>query len=74
MIEGAEGRLGLPPPITSFVLPLAVAVFRLSGPVRLTVGALFIAHLYGIPFGAMQIATVAFTSVLMSIGGCPADC
>ena len=69
MIEGAEGRLGLPPRITSFVLPLAVAVFRLSGPVRMTVGALFIAHLYGIPLGAMQIATVALTSVLMSIGG-----
>jgi proton glutamate symport protein len=69
MLEGAEGRLGLPPRITSVVLPLAVAIFRLSTPVRMTVGALFIAHLYGIPLGAMQIATVAFTSVLVGIGG-----
>ena len=69
MIEGAERRLGLPTRITSFVLPLAVAVFRLSGPVRMTVGALFIAHLYGISLSATQVATVAFTSVLMSIGG-----
>ena len=37
MLEGAEGRLGLPPRITSFVLPLAVAIFRLSTPVRMTV-------------------------------------
>lgn len=69
MIEGAERRLGIPTRITSFVLPLAVAVFRLSGPVRMTVGALFIAHLYGISLSATQVATVAFTSVLMSIGG-----
>ena len=69
MLEGAEGRLGLPPRITSFVLPLAVSIFRLSTPVRMTVGALFIAHLYGIPLGAVQIATVAFTSVLVGIGG-----
>jgi len=69
LIEGAERRLGLPPRITSFVLPLAVAVFRLSAPIRMTVGALFIAHLYGIPLGAMQIATVALTSVLIGIGG-----
>jgi len=69
MIDGAERRLGLPARVTSFVLPLAVAIFRLSGPIRMTVGALFIAHLYGIPLSAMQIATVAFTSVLMSIGG-----
>ena len=46
-----------------------ILVRGLSGPVRMTVGALFIAHLYGIPLGAMQIATVAFTSVLVGIGG-----
>jgi proton glutamate symport protein len=69
MIEGAESRLRLPPRITRFVLPLAIAIFRLSGPIRMTVGALFIAHIYVIPLSAMQIATAAFTSVLMSIGG-----
>ena len=69
MLEGAEKDLRLPAHITSFALPLAVAVFRLSGPIRMTVGALFIAHLYGISLSSGEIATVAFTSVLMSIGG-----
>lgn len=69
MLEGVDKHLRLPAQITSFVLPLAVAVFRFSGPARMTVGALFIAHLYGIPLSTTQISTIALTSILMSIGG-----
>ena len=68
MVEGMEKRLGLPHQITGFVLPLAVSVFRMGGPIRMTVGALFIARLYGIELNAAQVATVAVTAVFMSLG------
>ena len=66
MIEGATHRLHLPAAVTGFVLPLAVSIFRLTSPINWTVGALFIARLYGIELGAAQIATVAVASIALN--------
>ena len=66
MIEGATHRLHLPADVTGFVLPLGVSIFRLTSPINWTVGALFIARLYGIELGAAQIATVAVASVALN--------
>jgi proton glutamate symport protein len=66
MLTSAEQVLALPRTTASFALPLAVSVFRLNQAVSWTVMALFAAKLYGVPFGAPQIATIAVTSVLMS--------
>jgi Na+/H+-dicarboxylate symporter len=66
LIEGAERTLRLPPEITGFVLPLAVAVFRLTSPIYWTLGALLIAQLYGIEMGPAQVGTVAAASVLLN--------
>ncbi len=52
--------------VTGFVLPLAVSIFRLTSPINWTVGALFIARLYGIELGAAQIATVAVASIALN--------
>ena len=66
MIEEAE-RIGLPDTITGFFLPLAVSVFRASGPIASVVGVLFLARLYGVELGGMQLATVATTAILTSL-------
>lgn len=66
MLTSAERTLGLPKPVTSFALPLAVSTFRLNGSVSWIVMALFAAKLYGVDIGAPEIATLAVTSVLMS--------
>jgi proton glutamate symport protein len=66
LVEGAERGLGLKSEISGFVLPLAVAAFKLAGPVSWTVGALFIGWFYDIPLHASQLATVAFAAVFLA--------
>lgn len=65
-LDGAKRVLGIPAEVAGFVMPLAVAVFRYSSPIQWLVGALFVAELYGIPFGPVQVATVAVASVLLN--------
>jgi proton glutamate symport protein len=66
LVEGAERGLGLRSDISGFVLPLAVAAFKLAGPVSWTVGALFVGWFYGIPLHAPQLAMVAFAAVFLA--------
>lgn len=74
MMETARTRLALPEQITNFLLPLAASTFRVGGALGLTTGAAFIAHLYGIPLGPAQLATIVLTVVLttFSVPGIPA--
>ena len=66
MIEEAE-RIRLPDTVTGFILPLAVSMFRASGPIGSVVGVVFLAHLYGVDLGGAQLATVATTATLLSM-------
>jgi Na+/H+-dicarboxylate symporter len=66
MVAAAERRLGLSPAVTGFILPLAVSVFRYSTPVSHVTGAIFIAHLYGIELGAVQMLLMVATTVFLS--------
>jgi Na+/H+-dicarboxylate symporter len=66
LVEGAEQGLGLTSRITGFVLPVAVATFKLASPVSWTVGALFVAWFYGITLHLPQLATVAFAAVFLA--------
>jgi Na+/H+-dicarboxylate symporter len=66
LVESAEDRLGLPTRITGFVLPLAVAAFKLAAPVSWTVGALFVGWFYGIPLHARELGTVAFAAIFLA--------
>ena len=67
MIESARDVLHLPAPIISFVLPTAVAIFRVSVPISFVLGALFLGKLYGVQIDAGQIATLTVLSVLLSL-------
>jgi proton glutamate symport protein len=69
LVEGAERELKLPERVNGFVLPLAVSMFKIAGPVSWTVGALFISWFYGIPIGARELATIAFAAVFLGFAG-----
>lgn len=66
LIESAHRVLKLPPQIISFVLPTAVAVFRVSAPISFVLGALFLGKLYGVEITTGQIVSLAVLSVLLS--------
>lgn len=73
MVESARDRLGMEPSLAGFLLPLAVTTFRSGASIGLTVGAIFVARLYGIELGPAQLALMAITTVVtsFSIPGIP---
>lgn len=66
LIDVAETRLRLPTATSGFVLPLAVATFKMSMPITHVVGALFLSRLYGVPLSGLQLLTIAALGVLLS--------
>jgi Na+/H+-dicarboxylate symporter len=73
MIEGSRDVLRLPEEVTSFFLPFASATFRVGATLGLTTGAVFLAHLYGVPITGGQMVTIVLTSIItsFSIPGIP---
>lgn len=71
-LEGAE-RAGLPASSARFVLPLGVSIFHFGTAVAQTVGALFLARLYGVTLGPADLATLVVAVVLttFAIPGIP---
>ena len=74
MIESARTRLGLPPEVSGFFLPLAASTYRVAGAVAQPTAVLFIARLYGVELSATQLAAVVLTVVptTFSVPGIPA--
>lgn len=67
MLDGLQNRLDVPARIAGVVLPMAVAVFRVTSPaVNLTIG-LFAARIYGIDLTPAQIATGVVVAVIVSM-------
>lgn len=73
LIEGAQARLGMTAESSGFLLPLASALFRVGATMGLTVGAVFVARMYGSDLTSKDILTAAATAVLtsFSIPGIP---
>jgi len=67
MIERAQDDLRIPARVTGLVLPLAVAVFRLTSPVANLAVAYFVAHLYGIDPTLPQMVGAVFVAFAVSI-------
>jgi proton glutamate symport protein len=59
MLEAAERDLDLPPQVSGVALPLAVSVFKFASPVARMTGTFFVARLYGIDLGVVEIAAIA---------------
>lgn len=65
-LQSAREVLQLPADVISFVLPTAVAIFRVSAPVSFVLGALFLGKLYGVPIDGGQVASLAVLAILLS--------
>jgi Na+/H+-dicarboxylate symporter len=73
MLEGAERRLGLSQTATGFVLPLALAVFKYSGPIWFVVVTYFVGRLYDVVIDPSRAVAIVIAAVVTSfaVGGVP---
>ncbi|HYU09016.1 MAG TPA: dicarboxylate/amino acid:cation symporter [Gemmatimonadales bacterium] len=67
MIEAADKDLQIPRPISGFVLPLGASLNRGGSAVFQAVAVVFIARLYGIPFGIGQLLAAGAAVFLASL-------
>lgn len=67
MLKSAE-RLGVPVSAAGVVLPLAVALFRITGPAMNLAVALYIAHWFGIELGPTQYAAGIAAAAITTMG------
>jgi len=65
LIDSAD-RLDVPQPVAGFVLPLAVASFKVGTSAAWLTGTLFLAHLYGVQLGVADYLTIATAGVALS--------
>jgi Na+/H+-dicarboxylate symporter len=65
LIDSAE-RLGIPPSVAGFVLPLAVSSFKVVIAASWLVGTMFLARLYGVSLGFTDYVTVVAAAVALS--------
>lgn len=68
MVERAVDMLGVKRATAGLVLPLAVAVFRITSPVANLGVAIYCAHLFGIQPSAGQLVAAMLTAALISVG------
>lgn len=68
MLTSAQTSLGIAPHIADVVLPLAVAVFKLTSPALNFSIVLFIAHVTGTELGLAQILVGMLVAILTSFG------
>ncbi|HEY4130542.1 MAG TPA: dicarboxylate/amino acid:cation symporter [Gemmatimonadaceae bacterium] len=66
MLDTTQRILGVPGPVTSFVLPLGVSLLRANTGLSWVCYALFLGKLYGISLGASQLLGIAAVSIAMS--------
>lgn len=67
MVERARDYLGVSHASAGLVLPLAVAVFRLTSPVANLAVCLYAAQLYGVPLGIAALIAGGLTAIAVSI-------
>lgn len=67
MVEGAK-NLGVSARTTDIVLPIAVAIFRVTGPAMNLAVALYVAHLMGVELGPQEIAIGVAVAAITTLG------
>ena len=68
MVERARDRLGVSAATAGLVLPLAVAVFRITSTVANLAVCIYVAHLYGIPLSPGVLIAGGITALAISVG------
>jgi Na+/H+-dicarboxylate symporter len=66
MLEAAEHDLELPASVSGIVLPVAVTLLKFASPIARGTGTLFVAHLYGIDIGGMEVVTIVVAVAALS--------
>jgi Na+/H+-dicarboxylate symporter len=66
LLDAAQNRLGLRPDVSSVVMPLAVATFKVNRSISAPIQFLFLAHVYGIDLSMVQVLTFTTASFLLS--------
>lgn len=66
MLESAR-RLGVPTPVSGVVLPLSVALYRITSAAANMAVAVYVAALYGVPLGPAQLAAGAAVAAAVSL-------
>ena len=61
MIDTAQRGLGVSPAVAGLVLPLAASIFKFGTPTARITGSFFVARLYGVELGAVEMALLAAT-------------
>jgi len=59
LVDRAEHALNIRPDVSGVVLPIAVSVFKFGMPIMRLTGTCFIARLFGVPFGWMEVLALA---------------
>jgi proton glutamate symport protein len=67
MIDAADQDLALPRPVSGFVLPLGATINRAGSALYQALAVLFIARLYGIPFGGAELFRAGAAVFLASL-------
>ncbi|HEY6916621.1 MAG TPA: cation:dicarboxylase symporter family transporter, partial [Allosphingosinicella sp.] len=67
MLRGSES-LGVPVALSGIVLPMAVAIFRVTGPAMNLAVAFYVAHIFGIDLGPGQIAAGVAAAATTTLG------
>ena len=68
MVERARDSLGVSAATAGLVLPLAVAVFRITSTVANLAVCIYVAHLYGIPLSPGVLIAGSITALAISVG------
>lgn len=68
MVERARDRLEVSPERAGLLLPLAVAVFRMTSTVANLAVVMFVASLYGLQPSLLQMAAAVLVAVLVGVG------
>lgn len=66
LLEGGTTKLRLDPMVANLALPLSVAMFKVNRTISSLVKMLFIAHLFSVPLGIVQIVTFTVTVMILS--------
>jgi Na+/H+-dicarboxylate symporter len=69
MISACENQLRLPRRVTSVTLPLAASMFRICGPMASFTGAIYAAHVLGVPLGVPQLVTGGLIAIIVIAAG-----
>ena len=67
MLEACE-KIGVPEAVRGLILPMAVALFRITSPAGNIAVVIYVAHVYGVTLGPAQLAVGVIVAALVSLG------